>query len=137
MSPEFQGWAASITGLSFLFGGYHRLGNCAARGQGGYAVYNDRHWALDGTDLAGALSRAFAAQSTDPGRDRNVVLLTDGDSNEGAISPEYSAHLAQKEGVRVYTVQIGNGDDVDVQRFGRQWRRPEQGGADHRYGGRY
>ena len=30
---------AEITGLSFLFGGYHRLGNCVARGQGGYTVY--------------------------------------------------------------------------------------------------
>jgi Ca-activated chloride channel family protein len=48
-------------------------------------------------------------------RSKTVVLLTDGDSNEGVISPEYSARLAQKEGVRVYTVQIGNGDDVDVQ----------------------
>jgi Ca-activated chloride channel family protein len=45
---------------------------------------------------------------------KTAVLLTDGDSNEGVISPEYSAHLAQKEGVRVYTIQIGNGDDVDV-----------------------
>lgn len=42
---------ASITGLTFLFGGYHRLGMCAARGQGGYAIYNERHWALAGTDL--------------------------------------------------------------------------------------
>ena len=54
-----------------------------------------------------------------------MVLLTDGDSNEGVISPEYSARLAQKEGVRVYTVQIGNGDDVDVQEgtdiFGQPW----------------
>lgn len=42
---------ASITGLSFLFGGYHRLGMCVSRGAGGYTVYDDRHWALDGTDL--------------------------------------------------------------------------------------
>ena len=42
---------AEITGLTFLFGGYHRLGLCAARGAGGYTVYRDRHWALDGTDL--------------------------------------------------------------------------------------
>lgn len=42
---------AAITGLSFLFGGYHRLGLCVARGQAGYTIYNDRHWALDGTDL--------------------------------------------------------------------------------------
>ena len=49
--PAFGRPEASITGLSFLFGGYHRLGLCAARGQGGYTVYNDRHWALADTDL--------------------------------------------------------------------------------------
>jgi len=42
---------AAITGLSFIFGGYHRLGNCVARGQAGYTIYNDRHWALADTDL--------------------------------------------------------------------------------------
>jgi hypothetical protein len=42
---------ATITGLSFLFGGYHRLGGCVARGQAGYTVYNERHWALEGSDL--------------------------------------------------------------------------------------
>ena len=42
---------AAITGLSFLFAGYHRLGLCAARGQGGYTVYDHRHWALAGCDL--------------------------------------------------------------------------------------
>ena len=42
---------ASITGLSFLFGGYHRLGLCVARGAGGYTVYDEGHWALGGADL--------------------------------------------------------------------------------------
>ena len=42
---------AEILGLSFLFGGYHRLGNCVARGQAGYTVYDHRHWALAGCDL--------------------------------------------------------------------------------------
>jgi hypothetical protein len=42
---------AAITGLSFVYGGYHRLGNCAARGAGGYTIYRDKHWALEGTDL--------------------------------------------------------------------------------------
>lgn len=42
---------AAITGLSFLFGGYHRLGLCVARGQAGYTIYDDRHWALEGCDL--------------------------------------------------------------------------------------
>ncbi len=42
---------AAITGLTFLFGGYHRLGLCVARGAGGYTVYDETHWALTGADL--------------------------------------------------------------------------------------
>ena len=42
---------AQMTGLSFLYGGYHRLCMCVARGGGAYTVYNDEHWALKGTDL--------------------------------------------------------------------------------------
>lgn len=42
---------AELTGLSFVFAGYHRLGMCVARGQGGFTIYDDRHWALEGTDL--------------------------------------------------------------------------------------
>jgi hypothetical protein len=42
---------AAITGLSFIYGGYHRLGLCAARGAGGYTIYREKHWALEGCDL--------------------------------------------------------------------------------------
>jgi hypothetical protein len=49
--PAFGAPEASTTGLSFLFGGYHRLGLCAARGAGGYTVHRDDHWALEGCDL--------------------------------------------------------------------------------------
>jgi Ca-activated chloride channel family protein len=67
------------------------------------------------TAIGDAVGTAVARMRRSDARSKAVVLLTDGDSNEGVISPEYSAHLARKEGVRVYTVQIGNGDDVDVQ----------------------
>jgi hypothetical protein len=49
--PLFGRPEAGITGLSFIFGGYHRLGLCAARGQGGYTVYRPDHWTLEGADL--------------------------------------------------------------------------------------
>jgi hypothetical protein len=49
--PNFGKPEASLFGLSFLFAGYHRLGMCAARGAGGYTVYRDRHWSLEGADL--------------------------------------------------------------------------------------
>ena len=67
------------------------------------------------TAIGDAVGSAVARMRRSDARSKAVVLLTDGDSNEGIISPEYSAHLAQKEGVHVYTVQIGNGDDVDVE----------------------
>jgi hypothetical protein len=49
--PAFAWPEAATTGLSFLFGGYHRLGLCVARGAGGYTVYRAEHWALEGCDL--------------------------------------------------------------------------------------
>ncbi|MGH7270345.1 MAG: VWA domain-containing protein, partial [Polyangiaceae bacterium] len=67
------------------------------------------------TAIGDAVGTAVARLRRSSARSKAVVLLTDGDSNDGIISPEYSAHLAKKEGVRVYTVQIGYGDDVDVQ----------------------
>lgn len=68
-----------------------------------------------GTAIGDAVGTAVARMRRSSARSKAVVLLTDGDSNAGAIAPEYSAHLAQKEGVKIYTVQIGNGDDVDIQ----------------------
>ncbi len=49
--PDLERPEAAVTGLSFLYGGYHRLGMCASRGAGGYTIYDDQHWVLDGTDL--------------------------------------------------------------------------------------
>jgi Ca-activated chloride channel family protein len=68
------------------------------------------------TAIGDAVGTAVARMRRSDARSRAVVLLTDGDSNEGVISPPYAAHLAQEQGVRVYTVQIGNGDEVDVYR---------------------
>lgn len=48
---SFNAPEASLLGLSFMYGGYHRLCMCVARGSGGYTVYNDQHWALENSDL--------------------------------------------------------------------------------------
>ena len=69
----------------------------------------------NGTAIGDAVGTAVARLRRSTARSKAVVLLTDGDSNAGSIAPEYAAHLAQAQGVRVYTVQIGNGDEVDVQ----------------------
>lgn len=68
-----------------------------------------------GTAIGDALGVGAARLRRSNARSKAVVLLTDGDSNAGSIAPEYGAHLAQSVGAKVYTIQIGSGDDVDVQ----------------------
>lgn len=47
-----------------------------------------------------------------------IILLTDGDSNVGAINPITAAKLAVQEGIRVYTIGIGEKDRVVVPIYG-------------------
>jgi Ca-activated chloride channel family protein len=68
----------------------------------------------NGTAIGDAVGTGVARLRRSNARSKAIVLLTDGDSNAGSIAPEYATHLAKREGVRVYTVQIGNGDVVDV-----------------------
>ena len=69
----------------------------------------------NGTAIGDAVGSGVARLRRSTAKSKAIVLLTDGDSNAGALSPEYATHLAKEQGVKVYTVQIGNGDDVDVQ----------------------
>jgi Ca-activated chloride channel family protein len=69
----------------------------------------------NGTAIGDAVGVGVARLRRSTSKSKAIVLLTDGDSNAGELSPEYATHLAKTQGVKVYTVQIGNGDDVDVQ----------------------
>ena len=69
----------------------------------------------NGTAIGDAVGVGVARLRRSTARSKTIILLTDGDSNAGSIAPEYAAHLAQTQGVKVYTVQIGNGDEVEVQ----------------------
>lgn len=68
-----------------------------------------------GTAIGDAVGTAVARLRRSAARSKAIILLTDGDSNAGLVAPDYAAHLAQTQGVRVYTVQIGNGDEVEVE----------------------
>ena len=69
----------------------------------------------NGTAIGDAVGTGVARLRRSNARSKAIILLTDGDSNAGLVSPEYAAHLAQTQGVKIYTVQIGNGDEVEVQ----------------------
>ena len=68
-----------------------------------------------GTAIGDALGVASARMRRSDARSKAIVLLTDGDSNSGSIAPDYGAHLATTVGAKVYSIQIGDGGDVDVQ----------------------
>jgi Ca-activated chloride channel homolog len=68
-----------------------------------------------GTAIGEAVGASVARLHKSQSASKVVILLTDGDSNAGSITPEYAAQLAKKENARIYTVQLGNGDWVDVQ----------------------
>jgi Ca-activated chloride channel family protein len=67
------------------------------------------------TAIGDAVGVAVARLRRSEARSKAIVLLTDGDNNSGSISPDYAAHLAKVVGCKAYTIQIGNGDDVEVQ----------------------
>lgn len=69
----------------------------------------------NGTAIGDAIGVAVARLRRSTARSKVVILLTDGDSNAGSVAPEYATELATKLGVQIHTVQIGNGDDVEVE----------------------
>jgi Ca-activated chloride channel family protein len=72
---------------------------------------------IDGnaTAIGDAVGTAVARLRRSDARSKAIILLTDGDSNAGSIAPDYAAHLASTVGCKVYTIQIGTGDEVDVE----------------------
>lgn len=69
----------------------------------------------DGTAIGDAIGTAVARLRRSDARSKAIILLTDGDVKGGSISPEYATHLAQETGAKIYTVQIGSADLVDIE----------------------
>jgi Ca-activated chloride channel family protein len=70
--------------------------------------------AQDGTAVGMGLATAVSGLRRSGTPSKVVVLLTDGDSNAGAIDPPTAAELAKALGIRVYTVLVGRGGVVPV-----------------------
>lgn len=69
----------------------------------------------NGTAIGDAVGVAVARLRRSTAESKAIILLTDGDNNAGNIDPEYAAHLANVVGAKVYSIQIGSGDLVQVQ----------------------
>jgi Ca-activated chloride channel family protein len=68
----------------------------------------------NGTAIGDALGVAAARLRRSTARSKAVVLLTDGDNKGGKLAPDYAAHLISTVGARLYTVQIGQGDEAQI-----------------------
>jgi Ca-activated chloride channel homolog len=67
------------------------------------------------TAIGDGLGVALARLRRSTAKSKAVILLTDGDNNAGRISPEYAAHLANTIGSKLYTIQIGSGENAEMQ----------------------
>ncbi|NBX81766.1 VWA domain-containing protein [bacterium] len=63
-----------------------------------------------GLGITNGLSRLRKSQS----KNKLIILLTDGDSNVGSVNPMTAAKLAAQEGIKIYTIGIGQEDRVVV-----------------------
>lgn len=76
-----------------------------------------------GTAIGNAVGVALNRLRNSQAKSKVMIVLTDGDSNSGNISPDEAADFAKHMGVKLYTVLMGVSDDAPVQRgmdlFGR------------------
>jgi Ca-activated chloride channel family protein len=86
---------------------YQLLGKLVSRL--GFGVIDDSV-----TAIGDAIGTAVARLRRNDALSKVVILLTDGDNNAGKISPDYAIELATAVGSKVYTIQIGDGAEVDV-----------------------
>ncbi len=66
----------------------------------------------DGTAIGNGLAVSLNRLRDSTAKSRIVILVTDGDNNAGQIAPEQSAEIAQKMGVKVFTILVGRGGKV-------------------------
>ena len=76
-----------------------------------------------GTAIGNAIGVSLNRLRKSDANSKVVILLTDGDSNSGNVSPDQAAEFAKTMGVKVYTVLMGQDADAQVQQgvdfFGR------------------
>ncbi|MGB6221190.1 VWA domain-containing protein [Haloferula sp.] len=76
-----------------------------------------------GTAIGSAIAASADKLNARDAKSKIVVLITDGASNSGKLSPIEAAELSQKLGIKIYTVAIGTKDgrvSRGIQRFPRQ-----------------
>jgi Ca-activated chloride channel family protein len=82
----------------------------------------------DGTAIGNALATAVNRLRESDAKSKVIILITDGDSNAGQISPREAAAIAKTLGIRVFPILVGKGGvvpyPVGVDLFGQTVYQP-------------
>lgn len=82
----------------------------------------------DGTAIGMAISVGINRLKKSDAASRIMLLVTDGDNNAGAISPEAASELAKALGIKVYTIGVGTDKTIiPVGSFGQRYQQIEGG----------
>jgi len=76
-----------------------------------------------GTAIGSAIAASADKLNARDAKSKIIVLITDGASNSGKLSPVEAAELSKRLGIKIYTVAIGTKDgrvSRGIQRFPRQ-----------------
>ena len=67
-----------------------------------------------GTAIGDALATALARLKDSPAQSKAVILLTDGNSNRGSVTPRAAARAAAALGIRIYTIGFGSLEGSEI-----------------------
>ena len=83
----------------------------------------------DGTAIGMAVSVGINRLKKSDAASRIMLLVTDGDNNAGAISPEAASELAKELGIKIYTIGVGTDKTIiPVRVFGQTRYQQMEGG---------
>lgn len=87
----------------------------------------DAGMAGDSTAIGDAVGLALKTLKDTPNKDNKIViLLTDGENNDGSLSMPEAINLAKNENVKIYTIGVGSDTSLVQSFFGLRLNAPNQ-----------
>lgn len=65
------------------------------------------------TAIGEGIAMGLRALKESKAKSRVIILLTDGEHNSGTVSPKEATEMAKEQGVKIYTIGIGNKGEFD------------------------
>jgi Ca-activated chloride channel family protein len=89
-----------------------------------------------GTNIGDALGLSVARAAESTTKNKVIILLTDGVSNVGTLTPMQAGQEAKKHGIKVYTIGLGSSKDAKIpvgkSVFGTQYQLIPGGSIDYK-----